>query len=215
MTPDSAPAVRFDPALVRRDYHDAGQGLLDVADLVPQRDWGRPALGSWSVRDLVGHAGRAFATVSSYLASGRGASIALEHPFDYAVAFSVATADPEAVTARGRQAGEDLGAEPIIALRGLYDNALADLERAPDDAPAATIAGVMRVIDYLPSRVFELVVHTDDLSRAVGVPHQAPQGARSLALVFAAGLAARGLGYTEALRALTGRADLPGGYTVL
>ncbi|MEP7161434.1 MAG: maleylpyruvate isomerase N-terminal domain-containing protein [Dermatophilaceae bacterium] len=215
MTPGSAPAVRFDPALVRRDYRDAGQGLLDVAELVPHRDWDRPALGQWSVRDLVGHAGRAFATVSSYLDSGRGAAIALDHPFDYAAAFSLVSADPDAVIARGRQAGADLGADPAVSLRGLYESALADLARAPDDAPAATIAGVMRVIDYLPSRVFELVVHTDDLSRAVGVPHQAPQGARGLALVFAAGLAARGLGYAEALRALTGRAELPGGYTVL
>lgn len=207
--------MRFDPIGVRRDYREAGHAFLEVVEALRDDQWDEPALGDWSVRDLAGHAGRAFVTVSAYLRAGDGAAIELHHPFDYAAVFASGAANSAAVTDRGRQAGAALGDDPVAALRGQYEQVIDDLEVFDDDAPAATIAGVMRLIDYLPTRVFELVVHTDDLGRAVGVPHRAPQGARSLALVFAAGLAARGVGYAEALRGLTGRADLPGGYTVL
>ena len=48
MTPGSAPAARFDPALVRRDYRDAGQGLLDVAELANRRLRTRRRGAAWA-----------------------------------------------------------------------------------------------------------------------------------------------------------------------
>lgn len=210
-----ATSIRFDPAGVRRDYREAGHALLEVAEAVRDDQWDQVALGEWSVRALVGHAGRAFVTVSDYLRAGDGAPIELHHAFDYAAVFASGAANSAAVAERGRQAGAALGDDPVSALRGQYERALLDLETFDDDAPTATAAGVMRLADYLPTRVFELVVHTDDLCRAVGVPHRASQGARTLALVFAAGVAGHGLGYADALRGLTGRAGLPAGYTVL
>jgi hypothetical protein len=89
------------------------------------------------------------------------------------------------------------------------------VETHPDDAPVTTPAGTMRLIDYLPSRVFELVVHTDDLARALGIEHQADVAARTVATTFLAGIVAEAEDGDLVLRALTGRDTLPAGFTAL
>ncbi len=55
-----------------------------------------------------------------------------------------------------------------------------------------TIAGGMRIADYLPTRVFELVVHTADLAVALGVPAEPPPGPAALALGLVSDLAIAG-----------------------
>ncbi len=212
--PGSERALRFEPASLRRAYVDAGNALVECAAAVPAPDWTRPGLGEWTVRDLVGHAGRAFVTVSHYLATGAGRAPTLNHPLDYGSAYRTAGADPRAIAERGRQAGRDLGDDPVAGLRSWRDAAVADLAAYPDAAPVATPAGVMRLIDYLPSRILELVVHTDDLAQVVG-PVAMPTSARMVATCFAAGLATeRGVDLVL-LRALTGRGALEHGFTVL
>lgn len=207
--------IRFDAAALRTDYAEAGHALVAAAAAVPPNGWDRAGLGEWTVRDLVGHAGRAFVTVSQYLRSGAGRSVELSHPFDYVRALALVAVDPGAVTERGREAGRALGEDPVETLRGWCDEALADVAAHAEDAPCATLAGVMRLIDFLPSRVFELVVHADDLRRAVGLAGEAPVGARVVALAFAAGLVGEGTDHAVALRAVTGRAGLPEGFSVV
>ena len=73
----------------------------------------------------------------------------------------------------------------------------------------------MRLADYLPSRVFELVVHTDDLARSLGTAAPGSPSARTIAATFAAGLAAEGRDDTTLLRGLTGRGGLPEDFTAL
>ena len=100
------------------------------------------------VRDLVGHAGRSFVTVSDYLASGAGRAVELDHAFDYGRALALVAADPTAVTERGRSAGRALGDDPVSALQTLFEQATADIAAHGDDAPCATLAGVMRLADF-------------------------------------------------------------------
>lgn len=207
--------VGFDAASLRRDYASAGEALVTAAAAVPVDAWEQPGLGDWTVRDLVGHAGRSFVTVSEYLVGGVGHAVELEHPFDYARVVPLVTGDLAAVTERGRAAGRALGENPVAALARLRARAVEDVAAHPDDAPCSTMAGVMRLADYLPSRIFELIVHTDDLRRAIGLPGEAPVGARVVALAFAAGLAGENERYAVALRALTGREPLPPGYSVM
>jgi hypothetical protein len=78
-----------------------------------------------------------------------------------------------------------------------------------------TIAGGMRIADYLPTRVFELVVHTADLAVALGVPAEPPAGPAALALRLAGDLAIAGGHAATVLLASTGRTGLPSGFTVL
>ncbi len=198
--------VQFDPARLREDYAEAGRALVATAGAVPPDAWDSPGLGEWTIRDLVGHTSRSFVTVSEYLASGAGRAIELAHAFDYVRALALVATDPAAVTERGRVAGRALGADPVAGVRSLFETATTDIAAHGDDAPCATLAGVMRLADYLPSRIFELVVHTDDLRRALSLPAESPVGARVVALAFAAGLAGESDRYAEALRGLTGRA---------
>jgi hypothetical protein len=78
-----------------------------------------------------------------------------------------------------------------------------------------TIVGGMRLSDYLPTRTFELAVHTSDLAAALGEPLAVPTtaAAQALALVTELTLAdglAGGL-----LLAATGRPAPPAGFSVL
>lgn len=212
--------VCFDAAVLRREYAAAGAALLDLAGTVPDDAWTAPGLGTWSIRDLVGHSGRSFVTVTEYLAAGVGRTPELDHALDYARVFTMLHGDPGPVDERARQAGRAIGPDPLAGLRAQYDEAVAAVAAHADDAPVATLAGVMRLADYLPCRIFELVVHTDDLARALGGPAvgTAPgsTAARTIATVFAAAVAAEN--HDDAvvlLRALTGRALLPSGFTAL
>jgi hypothetical protein len=73
----------------------------------------------------------------------------------------------------------------------------------------------MRLGDYLPTRTFELAVHTADLAAALGVPPDVPATAAAQALQVVTGLAlAHGLA-GPLLLAATGRPGLPAGFSVL
>jgi hypothetical protein len=73
----------------------------------------------------------------------------------------------------------------------------------------------MRLIEYLPTRTFELVVHGLDLQTALGLPLSAPAGPLASTLRLATDLAlAQGLG-PALLLTLTGRRPLPEGACVL
>jgi len=77
-----------------------------------------------------------------------------------------------------------------------------------------TIAGGMRLVDYLPTRTFELVVHTCDLARALGAPMDPPPVAAAQALEIVAELALADGIAGPLLLAATGRA-MPSGFSVL
>lgn len=78
-----------------------------------------------------------------------------------------------------------------------------------------TIAGGMRLGDYLPTRTFELAVHTADLAAALGVPPDVPATAAAQALQVVTQLAvADGLA-GPLLLAATGRPGLAEGFSVL
>ena len=78
-----------------------------------------------------------------------------------------------------------------------------------------TIAGGMRLTDYLPSRTFELVVHTADLAAALGLASEPPPVPAAQALGLVAQLAVTDGRATALLRAATGRDGLPPGFSVL
>lgn len=83
------------------------------------------------------------------------------------------------------------------------------VDSLPDDHPVGTPWGEMRLADYLPTRTFELVVHTLDLAAAVGRVSRAPESAMSVALGLFSEVAARSGRAEELLMALAGRAPFP------
>jgi hypothetical protein len=139
----------------------------------------------------------------------------LTHPFEYFAVLTSVAAAPDAVAERGRQAGIDLGDDPLAHVRRLRDEALGAVAASPDDAPVDTPAGVMYLVDYLVSRIFELTIHTGDVARAAGVEFAPARGPATITLASLGALAdARGTA-NDAIAALAGRLPLPDGYSTL
>jgi uncharacterized protein (TIGR03083 family) len=201
-----------------RDWFDtAADGLLAVADVVRNDDLQRPGLGEWDVRSLLGHTSRSFLTIEGYLATEPGDVGHLADAAAYYRAASTATAhaDPSAITERGRAAGRDLGDRPAAQVRAIADRVRALVRSTPDDVPVATPFGTMTLLGYLPTRAFELTVHGIDLARAIDQdvpPALVDASAPATALC---GAIASGEARVAALMALTGRTDLPPGFSVV
>ncbi|MFF2726934.1 sterol carrier family protein [Streptomyces sp. NPDC058008] len=137
-----------------------------VRTLTPEQ-LGLPALGEWTVRELVAHMTTALERVSRAMelpAPGGGPrpeTTLLEWPFSTARNAETIAGDSRDLAA----------ARP--GLDALYGETAARFaELVPSDAGdrlVATRAGTMRLGDFLVTRTVELVVHTDDLHRATGL----------------------------------------------
>lgn len=95
-----ARALRFDPTDLRRVYAEIGEVVCSLVETVGPYAWDGPGLGGWTVRNLVGHTGRSFVTVTTYLSAGAGQAPTLHHPLDYAQAYRAVAADPSGVEER-------------------------------------------------------------------------------------------------------------------
>lgn len=200
--------VSFNPTMLRTGYRQAGRHLIEVAQAIDPSRLDENALDRWSLRDLIGHASRAFLTVPAYLQTGRDLPVELDHAFDYVAAYTSSHGDPNAIAERARKSGEDLGDDLVAGLQRSFDDAMKSLDDRPDDAPLKSPAGVMKLIDYLPNRVFELVIHTEDIKVSQGIEASPDATPVMVALTFCAALAAETGQYREVLFGLTGRADL-------
>ena len=196
----------------RRAFADAAQWFVRTAALVGDR-WSRPALGEWDVRALVGHTSRSLLTVETYLARP-ATTVELASAGDYVRATRAVAADP-AVAARGRDAGAALGDDPAAAVAGIAARVLRLLDARDGTELLTTIGGGMRLAAYLPTRTFELAVHTADLATALEVPLDVPATAAAQALRLVTDLVVSDGLAGPLLLALTGRSGLPAGFSVL
>lgn len=195
-------------------YEGAARFFVDIVAQIKDTQWEQPGLGVWTVRDLTGHTSRALSTVETYLATP-ASKIDLARPVDYFLQARLALADPAAVAARGREAGAALGSDPLGVITALANRVLARVREVPETTPVATPVGGMRLMDYLPSRVFELVIHTLDLATALALPVTLPHAAASVTLHLMADLALQPEKAPSVLLATTGRCALPEGFNVL
>jgi uncharacterized protein (TIGR03083 family) len=197
-------------------FTSAARAFAALVREIPQSGWAGPGLGDWDLRALVGHTSRSLITVFSYLET------TAEHedvvsPQDYYARIRDAAwiAGPAEIVERGRQAGRDLGEHPAATVDAWADRALADVA-AVEDPLIAVIGGLgIRLHTYLPTRVFELAVHSLDIVRATGIEFRLPPEVLDAATVLAARTAVK-LGDGEAvLTALTGRSALPPSFSVV
>jgi len=196
----------------RRAFADGAEWCVDLAGTVGDR-WEQPGLGDWDVRALVGHLSRALLTVETYLARPADA-VEIASAVDYYRATSSISAGP-AVAERGREAGAMLGPEPAAAVAALTTRVLPLVTDRDGDELLTTIAGGMRLHDYLLTRVFELAVHGADLAVALDLPPEVPASAAAVALDLVAGLAVAGGLSGPLLLAATGRPGLSPAFSVL
>lgn len=197
----------------------AAHAFVDLVERIPADQWDGPGLGVWTMRSLVGH-------TSSMLSD---VILGLEQPADsesvtsaqgyYALAWTVDPAIYEkfaaAATAGAVQHGAMLGAEPLAAVRGLVEQALARVDDAADADLLTTAAGGMRLDNYLQTRTFELAAHSLDIASAAGLDHGVPKEVLGAAGALAAHVAALVGEGPAVLRALTGRAPLNPSFSIL
>jgi uncharacterized protein (TIGR03083 family) len=179
--------MRFEWTQSQAAYADAAGWFLRTVDQVGER-WEQPGLGEWDVRALVGHTCRSFLTVEEYLATPP-AEVEVETTADYYRAIT-GISDGPAVAQRGRDAGAALGDDPAATSREIAGRVLRLVETLDGSELLTTIAGGMRLADYLPTRTFELAVHTSDLATALGESRNVPPTAARQALTIVADLAA-------------------------
>jgi uncharacterized protein (TIGR03083 family) len=196
----------------RRAFGNAAGWFVRTAALVGDR-WTEPGLGEWDVRALVGHTSRSLLTVEAYL-DRPAAAVEVASAPDYFRATREMAAGP-AVAERGREAGAALGDDPAAAVADIAARVVPIVGSKDGTELLTTVAGGMRLVDYLPTRIFELVVHTCDLARALDLPMEVPATAARQALQLVAELAiADGVAGTLLLGA-TGRPVLTEGFSVL
>lgn len=198
-------------------YAEAAEAVTGLVERIPDDAWDGPGLGEWDLRALVGHTSRSFVTVLTYL--DRPAETEdIDSPEGYYALLPSMTGeglDQAAVAQRGRDAGVALGDDPAAAFASLAERAVAAARAADPDMLIASIAGGLRVASYVPTRTIELVVHGNDIAAATGLDvtfstHTTTQVATVLART-AVRLGHGGL----LLCALTGRAALPPGFSMV
>jgi uncharacterized protein (TIGR03083 family) len=177
---NARPSVRA----TRDAYRSAADTLVGVAGQVAAEQWEQPGLGGWTVRELTAHALRALTTVELYLGDGaRADRYDIDRPDQY-FARMLHGGDPDihrAVLDRGRAAGAEL-TDPVPAVAAVVARVLGLVDATDDAAVVRTPAGTMRLIDYLDTRIVELVIHTLDLGRATGIALDLDPAALDIAL---------------------------------
>jgi hypothetical protein len=112
----------------------------------------------------------------------------------------------EAIAERGREAGRDLGTNPIEMISSLASRVLVLVEAVKDDRLLTIPAGVISFANYLPTRTFELTVHSLDIAQALQLELPVVlTDAIAASLELAAQIGALRRDAPELLRLLTGR----------
>ena len=196
-------------------YGQAARAVADLVDTIPPDRWDGPGLGEWDLRALVGHTSRSLLTVETYLQRPAEQEDLATAAAYVAAGRRLAADAGGGVAQRGRDAGKALGPRPADGFTAIVDRVLPQCERA-DDPVIATIAGGMRLSVYLETRTFELVVHGVDIADALGVaPPAFGVEVWRAALELAAAVVALTDEAPVVVRALTGRAGLPPGFSIV
>ena len=183
-----------------RSFGTAVDLFLSTVALVQDDQWDAPGLGVWTVRDLVGHTSRAMLTVEEYATVGTNRA---------------GFGDSSDIAERGREAGEALGDDPVLAVNEIAVRVLKLVDSLDDDHVVETPIGKRPLARYLRSRVTELTIHSIDLADAIHVTIPVPPEAMRDTLHSLADAALRlGVG-KEVSFALTGRKPLKKGFTLV
>lgn len=197
-------------------FESAARAFAGLARRLPAEAWDGPGLGDWDLRSLVGHTSRSLITVSTYLQTpATREDVKTPQEYYAQIADYMSHEGAQAITERGRKAGRDLGDDPVGTIDELLDRVLGELQTAGD--PLIQVIGGLgiRLNAYLVTRTFELAVHSMDIARAAGVSFDLPDEVLDEATVLAARVAVLTGRGGELLMSLTGRAELPPGFSVV
>ena len=198
----------------RLAFKEAADFFVSTVGLTPDDGWDAPALGVWKVRDLVGHTCRSLSIIAGYAAKP-ASGVDIHGTAEYFQKALEQTSVHDSIAQRGKEAGESLGDDPKASVRDAAKGVLSLLDGMADDAILGLPWGGIRLVDYLPTRVFELTIHTLDLAESLKVKAEPPDQALSVTLHILADMASLGGHGTAAILALTGRRSLPTGFSLV
>ncbi|RDH78942.1 maleylpyruvate isomerase family mycothiol-dependent enzyme [Mycolicibacterium moriokaense] len=197
-------------------FSSAARSFAALVRRIPDDRWDGPGLGGWDLRSLVGHTSRSLITVSTYLQTpAEHEDVVTPQEYYVQIADYMASAGAEAIDERGRQAGRDLGDDPVAAIDEMVERVLGEVAAAGNPL-IAVIGGLgIRLHTYLSTRIFELAVHGLDIARATGLSLELPADVLDDATVLAARVAVLSGRGDDVLMAMTGRAPLPPSFSVV
>ena len=174
--------------------------------------WNQPALGEWSVRELVAHTDRAYRTVIDYLTGETVDPTPIATAAEY---FRIVLAEQTphvhiAARAKREAAERDDWVTATDELALHCEKLIAD---TPADATCHLMVGEMALDQYLATRVVELVVHGLDLADAIGLDVNPPPASADVTVRVLSDLAGD-CAATASIRALTGRRPGRGGHVL-
>ena len=202
----------YSAAAVRTAFDELGQQYIELSMSLTPAQLELAGLGQWSVRQLLGHAIRAFSTAAANLDATPTVEFAVHTPGDYyRAAFSSGPTIHAEIAERGVHAGIALGPDVAATVSSTVTKARARIRAADDDDIVNHFTGRIPFVAYLATRVVEAGVHLLDLQRALGLPVAIDPGSAAIVLLT---LASTG-DVNQMILALTGRGDLPAGFNVL
>lgn len=180
-----------------------------IADPAVAQAWADPSvLDEQLVGGLAGHLARGGVWVVADYLEGDSPSgpVDFDSAAEYFTAFTdlASPEDHQGIRARAAAVGE-LGPDELVLQLNRRLHSLETRLRSLDaDALVAVIAGkVMRVADYLVTRVVEQVVHLDDLARSIHrKPWEYPLAGEDLAIAVGVDIARLRTGRVGLVRAL-------------
>jgi len=178
-----------------------------VADQRVVDAWDRPSvLEDQTVGSVVAHVVRGSWIVDDFLDQEppSGPVTFASAPDYFATLLDAATPELHAgIRERGAE-GAAHGSEHLVdEIATKLESLRERLANEPQDRLVTVFGGVMRLDDYLGTRIIEQVVHLDDLARSIGIdPWENASGADALALTFGAEIGCLRFGGPAMVRAL-------------
>lgn len=200
----------FAPDEVTEAYRFASHWWRSLVGAVEDDRWDGPALGEWSVRELVAHTNRVYRTILDYVAGATKDPTPILSAADY---FRIVLAEETPhvhIAERARLEVKDYAGRDVVAVtEELATRAAKLVDTAAPTTTMHLFVGEMELQQYLATRVVELVIHGLDLAAALDLPIEPPAEATAVALAVLLDLA-RPADLSGVLRLLTGRpASLP------
>jgi uncharacterized protein (TIGR03083 family) len=191
----------------------AAEFFLETVRKVRPDQWDKPALGVWTMRELVGHINGGVSGIERAL--GNPVDKAELRDIDYYLKAFAAANVHENVAQGGRNAGAALGDDPVATVEANVARVLSLVAERPGDGAYKIFVGTMTLGDFLAPRTLELVIHTLDVARAAGIDAQPPKLALQTTMRLLADLSVEtGMAVDLALAA-TGRDTLPQGFSLM
>lgn len=178
-----------------------------LAGIDPAR-WAEPALGSWNLAELVAHLVRGVGRVDDYL----DVAIAADEPACDRISYWQTDLEAIAPEIAARARAEAAEIDPVTLPERFATTWRRCVERVEAERPDRvlhTLRGPMRLVEFLDTRLLEVVVHHLDVRRALDLPPATtPAAGRAVVRTLEAlldGPRPRNLGRDRFILAATGR----------